>query len=80
MSIEIPDAMGDLILSTMTEAHPEKADKIGFLLIAVSHGEPLATMTNLPDEEQLYLLGIAYAAISEQQMTVSSLLNTEGSA
>lgn len=77
MSFEIPDALGPIILGQMHEAHPGK--EVGFLLLAVSHGQPLASMTNLPEAEQLYLIGLAQQAMAEG-MNVSHLLNPEGSA
>ena len=77
MSFEIPDTLGPVILEQLATVNPDKA--VGFLLLAVSHGQPLATMTNLPEEEQLYLLGLVSTAMAEG-MNVSHLLNPEGSA
>lgn len=78
MAFEIPDALGPMILAQFAKEQPDV--EVGFVLIAVTHGKPLATMTNLPDDQQLYLLGIAATAITEESLTVSTLLNPEGSA
>lgn len=78
MSFEIPDALGPMILGQFAKEQPDA--EVGFLLIAVAHGKPLATMTNLPEAEQIYLLGLAKETIEGQDMAVSTLLNPEGSA
>jgi hypothetical protein len=76
--MNLPDELGAVIDLKIKEANPDLP--IGWMLIAVSHGMPIQTMSNVDEHTQLMMTQIANNAIAAEQMAVSTLLNPEGSA
>lgn len=78
IKMELPEDLGAVIDMQIKSANPEL--EVGWMLIAVAHGKPIQTMTNVEESTQLMMTQIAHAAIAAEAMNVSSLLNPEGSA
>lgn len=60
---DIPTSLGEEILKKLTEANPTLEEKIGFLLVAVTHGQPVQTVSNVDEANLLYLAEITHHAI-----------------
>lgn len=76
--LNVPDDLGAIIDMQLKSANPDV--EVGWLLITVTHGEPIQTMTNVAEQTQLVMCAIAIDAIEKEALNVSTLLNPEGSA
>lgn len=80
-TLDVPVELGDEILKRITETNPELAGRIGFLLVAVTHGQPLQTISNIEDGELVYLTELTYRAVCSQlEDKIAAVGNPQGSA
>lgn len=76
--MNLPDELGITIQTAIAEANPELS--VGWLIIAVSHGKQIQTMSNLDEHSQMMACEIACRAMGAESNIGSTLLNPEGSA
>lgn len=74
--MDLPDELGNLVDKAIKDAN--QGLEVGWMLIVVSHGQPIQTMGNTEESTQIIMCQIASNAIESEIMQKASLLNPKG--